>query len=184
MIEWKKWLIPAAALLALTACRAEPTQGTALVEPEAVQPVTVEIKNTNGEAIGSATLRQMKAGVQIEVEVSGLTPGLHGFHIHQNGTCEPPEFKSAGDHFNPDGKQHGFENPRGFHNGDLPNLEVNQDGKASAVMVAKKVTLETGAPNSLLKPGGTSLIIHEKVDDYKTDPSGNSGARIACGIIK
>src|SRR5690606_6773260 len=105
-------------------------------------------------------------------------------HIHETGKCDPPEFKTAGAHFNPSEKQHGFNNPKGFHSGDLPNIEVNEDGSVNVEIITAAVTLEKKKPNSLLKKGGTSLIFHEKADDYITDPAGNSGARIACGIIK
>lgn len=145
---------------------------------------TISIMNTEGQTIGQATLTQKNDKVVIHLEAEKLTPGKHGIHIHQFGKCEPPDFKSAGDHFNPQGKQHGFNNPNGFHEGDLPNIEVSADGKVTIDITTAVVTLEPGKPNSLIKEGGASLIIHEKADDYKTDPSGNSGARIACGVIK
>jgi len=145
---------------------------------------TVDIMNNKGAKIGTAKLSQTAEGVRFQVEVSGLTPGKHGIHVHQTGVCTPPDFKSAGEHFNPEGKQHGFDNPKGFHAGDLPNLEVGSDGVGRMDIVAPKLTLESGKANSLLQPNGTALVIHEKVDDYKTDPAGNSGDRIACGVIK
>lgn len=142
-----------------------------------------DIKNAAGEVIGAAMLsEQPEGGVAIDLTVSGLTPGEHGIHIHENGKCDPPDFKSAGGHFNPTGKHHGFSNPEGHHSGDLPNLTVGADGKVSGRIVAKDVTLNPG-PNSLLKEGGTSLVIHAGPDDEKTDPAGNSGARVACGVI-
>jgi Cu-Zn family superoxide dismutase len=122
--------------------------------------------------------------VKIHLEAKGLPPGVHGFHIHQTGKCEPPSFTSAGDHLNPTHKQHGFYNPKGFHAGDLPNIQVAADGTVRADVESKNVTLKKGEPNSLLRKGGTSLVIHEKADDYVTDPSGNSGSRIACGVIR
>lgn len=145
---------------------------------------TVELIGTNGEKTGQAELTQMSRGVHIKVEAYNLVPGKHGFHIHENGACEAPDFKSAGAHFNPMNKQHGFDNPKGTHSGDLPNLSVNTDGTVKAEMVAKNVTLEEGQQNSLIRPGGTSLVIHAAADDYKTDPAGNSGARVACGRIQ
>jgi Cu-Zn family superoxide dismutase len=144
---------------------------------------TIDIINGKGSKVGTAKLSQTAQGVKISVDVAGLTPGKHGIHIHQTGVCEAPDFKTAGEHFNPEGKKHGFENPEGPHAGDLPNLEVGSDGRGKAEFVDAKVTLEKDKANSLLKPGGTSLVIHEKVDDYKTDPAGNSGGRIACGAI-
>jgi superoxide dismutase, Cu-Zn family len=140
--------------------------------------------NTQGKAIGKAELTEGVNGVQVKVEAASLTPGEHGLHFHQIGKCDAPDFKSAGDHFNPQGKKHGTANPEGPHAGDLPNLVVGTDGKAAVTVTTKLVTLAAGKPNSLLKTGGTALVIHEKADDYKTDPSGNSGARIACGVIQ
>ena len=113
-----------------------------------------------------------------------LAQGVHGIHFHEKGKCKGPDFESAGAHLNPGKKQHGFQNPKGFHAGDLPNVTVKDDGTVNADLVTNQVTLEKGQPNSLLKKGGTALVIHAQADDYKTDPSGNSGARIACGAIR
>jgi Cu-Zn family superoxide dismutase len=120
-------------------------------------------------------------GVQFNGRLTDLPPGPHGIHIHENGKCEPPDFSSAGGHFNPSRKQHGEENENGPHDGDIPNVAVGMNGMAQVTFIAKGATLE-GA-RSILKPGGTSLVIHAEPDDLKTDPSGNSGARIACGVI-
>ncbi|MBM7563205.1 superoxide dismutase family protein [Paenibacillus sacheonensis] len=146
--------------------------------------VTVKLINTKGEEIGTASLTQKNDSVMVRVEASKLTPGEHGLHFHQVGKCEVPDFKTAGAHFNPADRQHGFNNPKGFHNGDLPNLKADAGGNAKAEFETKVVTLAKGQPNSLLKDGGSSLVIHDKADDYVTDPSGNSGDRIACGVIQ
>lgn len=144
----------------------------------------VPIINSKGEQIGRAELMQHGEKVVIGVQAQGLPPGTHAIHIHMEGKCDPSDFTTAGEHFNPHGKQHGFKNPKGFHSGDLPNIEVKSDGTLNVKLESAAVTLKPGKPNSLLKTGGTALIIHEKKDDYVTDPAGNAGARIACGVIK
>ncbi|MBB6675110.1 superoxide dismutase family protein [Cohnella nanjingensis] len=146
--------------------------------------VNVKIVNAKGEEIGQARITQLPGAVRIHLEAKNLPPGAHGIHFHETGSCEPPDFKSAGAHLNPENKQHGFHNPKGFHAGDLPNIQVAADGTVNADVESKHVTLAKGTANSLLKPGGTALVIHDKADDYVTDPTGNSGDRIACGRIQ
>ena len=141
-----------------------------------------DLVNAKGEKIGTAKIGATKGGVKIEVTVSQLMAGDHGIHIHTVGKCDGPDFTTAGGHFNPEMKKHGKDNPMGPHMGDLPNLTVAADGKGKATITAMGVTLSDG-PDSLFDDGGTALVIHAAADDYKTDPSGNSGARIACGII-
>jgi len=140
------------------------------------------IMDATGKPVGTATFSEKKGGVEVKVEVAGLPPGKHGFHLHENGVCEPRGFATAGAHFNPFGKHHGGKNPQGKHAGDLPNLEVGPDGTAELTTTAEGVTLGKG-PGSLLKEGGTALVIHADPDDEKSDPTGNSGARIACGVV-
>jgi len=141
------------------------------------------LKDPQGKKVGEAKFVEVKDGVEITIEVKGLTPGKHGIHIHEVGNCEGPDFTSAGAHFNPSAKQHGLANPLGAHGGDLPNLVVNQEGSAKMVMVTKGITLKGEGKDSLFHPGGTSLMIHASADDEKTDPAGNSGARVVCGEI-
>jgi Cu-Zn family superoxide dismutase len=141
------------------------------------------LKNARGEDVGTATFTPIDGGVKIQVRVANLPPGTHGMHIHAAAKCEPPEFKSAGGHFNPSGKKHGLHNPEGAHAGDMPNLMVGKDGKAEATVTAKGATLGEGE-GSLFGPDGTALVIHADPDDEKTDPAGNAGARIACGVIE
>ncbi|MDF2962923.1 MAG: superoxide dismutase copper/zinc binding protein [Paenibacillus sp.] len=148
------------------------------------KPVVVEMQNAQKTAIGTAELKKVTEGVEIKLNLSGLTPGKHGIHIHQNAVCEAPDFKSAGDHFNPEQKKHGMDNPGGAHMGDLPNIEADANGKTAATLISKLTTLEKGKTNSILGGDGKSLVIHAQPDDGKTDPSGNSGDRIACGIIR
>ena len=141
------------------------------------------LRNSAGEEVGQAAFSPARGGVRVRVAVHGLSPGRHGIHIHAAGKCEPPDFKSAGGHLNPAGKQHGLENPAGHHAGDLPNLVVGKDGKAKASFLARGATLGEG-DGSLLGPEGTALVVHADPDDGKTDPAGNSGARIVCGVIE
>ena len=147
--------------------------------------VRVSVKTSAGQDAGTATFKQTAKGVQLKLSLQNLPPGEHGVHVHQNAVCEGPDFKTAGGHFNPTGKQHGYDNPQGHHAGDLPkNVTIGDDHKGSASFLLPDLTLDPAAPNSLFLNGGTSLMVHEKADDMKTDPSGASGNRIACGVIK
>ncbi|HXA76940.1 MAG TPA: superoxide dismutase family protein [Candidatus Acidoferrales bacterium] len=151
----------------------------------AAKSARADIMNAQGAKIGTAKLKTVRGGVQISVKVDGLTAGDHGIHIHAVGKCEGPAFTTAGGHFNPTSAHHGVNNTMDPHPhaGDLPNLTVAANGKGSASVLAKGVTLGDGI-NSLFHDGGTSLVIHAKADDLMSDPSGNSGDRIACGVIQ
>ncbi len=166
-------LLGVAAVLA--GCASVPTQKAPL-SAEAV------LKDKDGKQVGVATLIETPEGVRVALTGYRLPPGGHGLHVHAVGRCDPPDFASAGAHFNPTGKQHGRMNPAGPHAGDLPNLVAAASGEAGLDITTKAFTLSPG-PSSLLGDKGTALVVHANPDDDKTDPTGNSGGRIACGVI-
>jgi Cu-Zn family superoxide dismutase len=150
--------------------------------PSAAKTV-VELKDAHGMSVGQAILWQQEEHVLgIELQLHSLPPGEHGIHFHQNAKCDAPDFKSAGPHFNPEGKKHGIDNPEGHHAGDLKNITIDAQGGLDLRFTVSDATLASDS-HSLFSNGGTALVIHAKADDYKTDPSGNSGDRIACGVI-
>ena len=142
------------------------------------------IVDQDGDEIGKATFEMTHDGVLMRIDAKDLPPGEHGVHIHETGTCEAPSFESAGPHFNPGHGQHGLADDEPVHEGDLENLVVDASGDVVTHRVIRHVTLSGTGPTSLLKDGGTSLVIHADPDDYTTEPSGASGARIACGVIQ
>jgi superoxide dismutase, Cu-Zn family len=149
----------------------------------AAQSAKATLKDKDSKDVGSATLTQTPAGVLIGLSVKGLPAGEHAFHVHGIGKCEPP-FMSAGGHFNPEKKKHGMMAPDGAHAGDMPNLHIPASGELVVEVLNAAVTLEKGKANSLFGPEGTALVIHAAKDDYKTDPTGEAGGRIACGIVE
>ena len=151
--------------------------------PAAAQTATAALKDAGGKDVGSVNLTQTRHGVLINLSVKGLPPGEHAFHVHAVGKCEPP-FTSAGGHFNPGNKKHGLLAAEGHHAGDMPNLHIPQSGDLAVEVVNAEITLEKGKPNSVFGPAGTAVVIHAGSDDYKTDPTGEAGGRIACGVIQ
>ncbi len=164
---WLGAMIVAAALFATPGLAADKAQAT--------------LKDADGKEVGHATLFATQGGVLISLDLTAVPPGERAFHIHAVGKCEPPKFESAGPHFNPEKHEHGVMNPKGAHAGDMPNLHVPESGKLQIEILNAAVSL---TESSLLDDDGSALVIHAGPDDYKTDPAGDAGGRIACGVIK
>jgi Cu-Zn family superoxide dismutase len=176
-------------VLALSACatthETEVASGTTMGMGAASQGASMQmteapIRNAQGATVGTVMLHAVPGGTQVMVRASGLTPGNHGTHLHTVGRCDAPDFTTAGPHWNPTSKEHGMENPRGWHQGDLPNLTVGADGTGTLEFI---VPVPYGPGQGMMDADGSALVIHAGADDMRTDPAGNSGARIACAVI-
>lgn len=169
------------ALLLLGAC-ATPARQQPPAEPPPPAAAAAQLRDGSGRAVAAASLEEVGDALRVRVESSGLAAGVYGIHIHAVGRCDPPGFETAGPHWNPSGREHGRDNPRGQHAGDLPNLLVGTDGRGSLEFTIPAAGFQSGA-RRLLDADGGALVLHARPDDYRTDPSGNSGARVACGVI-
>lgn len=162
-------------VLALSAACASLRSGTPA-------PAFATLRSATGAELGVLRLEAGPAGVRISGQLTGLAPGAHGLHFHAVGRCDPPDFASAGPHFNPAARKHGLLNAEGPHAGDLPAIAADANGRATVDAVTSRVTLDAGAAG-VLDADGTALVVHAANDDQRTDPSGNTGARIACGLV-
>jgi Cu-Zn family superoxide dismutase len=190
----RRTLVVFASSLVLTACNGEADTdqsaapdvdviATGGVEDTAMAPsttATAPMRDASGHDLGTLTLSEEAAGITVSGTLTGMPPGTHAIHVHMTGRCEPP-FESAGGHWNPTNNQHGTENPRGPHFGDLPNLTVGADSTVTVQATTPGGTLR-GA-NALLDADGAAVVVHAQADDYRTDPAGGAGDRIACGVV-
>ena len=179
-------LMIGSAAMALAACATD----SGVSEPEGAivstigPPVlTADVRDRVGQSRASARVEQAGDSLRVRIEAAGMSSGTYGVHIHAVGRCEAPGFDSAGPHWNPTGQAHGKDNPKGMHKGDLPNLMVGADGRGSFEYTIPHAILSGMLPTKLVDADGAAVVIHAKADDYRTDPSGNSGARIACGVL-
>lgn len=147
------------------------------------QQARAVLRDAQGAEIGTITISEEGSGIRLTGDLTALPVGEHGFHFHETGSCEAPGFDSAGGHFNPTTASHGTNHPEGPHAGDIPNI-TGADGSTNVDQTNSMVTLAEGQPNSLFDADGTALVVHADPDDYETQPSGNAGARIACGVVE
>lgn len=167
--------------LAVSGCATMSADGSP--KPAAAPMARAMLAAADGSPRGEATVTEAADGMHVVVRATGLTPGTHGVHIHTVGTCTPPDFTSAGGHWNPTGRQHGKDNPAGMHMGDMPNMLAGADGAGELEYIVPGGMISTGTM-PLLDADGAAIVIHAAADDNRSDPAGNAGGRIACGVLK
>ena len=177
----KRLLMGCAGAVALAGCMTA-DDGIPVENASAIATSTAALRDSAGRNVGTATVSQAGDSIRVQIEGMGMPQGAHGAHIHMVGRCDAPAFTSAGDHWNPTGRQHGKDNPQGMHLGDLPSLLIGTDGRGTLEYTIPGATV-AGRTLPLLDADGAAVVIHAAADDYRTDPSGNSGARIACGVF-
>lgn len=178
-------IMATAAALALSGCMTQGADDGMVAEApmRGADEARVALNDVRGRNVASAQMSQETGGVRVRVAATAMAAGTYAAHVHMVGRCDAPAFESAGGHWNPTGQQHGRDNPAGAHLGDLPNLSVGTDGRGSMEYLVAGARLDAGG-NGVLDADGSALIIHANADDYRTDPSGNSGGRIACGVVR
>lgn len=157
--------------------------GTMSLPVLSMDGTTFNMVDRDGIPLGKVTLTEMAKGTKIALDLKNIQPGEHAIHFHEKGECLGPDFKTAGDHFSPKPKEHGLKNKKGPHAGDMKNITVGTDGIVKTEFINPRVNLKSG-DNSLMRAGGTALIIHAKADDGQSQPAGDSGDRVACAVIK
>jgi Cu-Zn family superoxide dismutase len=176
-------LAAAAMALALAACATQRNEeGPLAAESLGASTAAADITDAGGRAVARVTAEEAGEGVRLRIEATGMPAGAYGAHVHATGRCDAPAFTTAGPHWNPSGRQHGKDNPAGMHKGDLPNLLVGADGRGSFEYTVLGAAV--GGPGGMIDADGAAVVIHQRPDDYRTDPSGNSGDRIACGVLR
>jgi Cu-Zn family superoxide dismutase len=179
------------AALAVAACATDSTESAPAAEPQSGPIVSTigppvlnaDLRDAEGRIRAHARVEQAGDSLRVRIEATGMSPGTYGAHVHTTGRCDAPTFTTAGPHWNPTGQMHGKDNPKGMHRGDLPNLMVGADGRGSFEYTIPNAILSGMLPTKLVDEDGAAVVIHAKPDDYRTDPSGNSGDRIACGVL-
>ena len=172
-------LLASVMMIGFAGCATDRNDG----DDDNLSAVAADLKDASGRSVATASLTQSGESLQVRIVATALPPGAHGAHVHSVGACDAPDFASAGPHWNPTGRLHGTQNPQGPHRGDMPNLLVGTDGRGTLEFVIPAGAIARGE-NRLLDQDGAALVIHAAADDYRTDPSGNSGARIACGVLQ